>query len=154
MFVIDPLCALQLALFLEAPERGPQGRAGRGWPREMGAEKRPLQRGKGPGFLPVSRPDRGERAWGAGGNTPECQWGLPEHQWGPAGAGLPSRDAALGCAAWSHGGRKVPPRQLHAADLSGKNARVRVTQKPLVTVTGPRKAWWRMPAQGVSARTP
>ena len=49
MFVIDPLCALQLALFLEAPERGPQGRAGRGWPRETGAEKRPLQRGKGPG---------------------------------------------------------------------------------------------------------
>lgn len=75
MFVIDPLCALQLALFLEAPERGPQGHAGRGWPRETGAEKRPLQRGKGPGFLPVSRPDRGERAWGAGGTLPNVSGG-------------------------------------------------------------------------------
>ena len=137
-----------------SPRAGPAGtRWERLAPGDGGREETPSER-QGPRLPAGFQAGQRRAGLGGGGNTPECQWGLPERQWGPAGAGLPSRDAALGCAAWSHGGIKAPPRQLHAADLSGKNARVRVTQKPLVTVTGPRKAWWRMPAQGVSARTP
>lgn len=154
MFVIDPLCALQLALFLEAPERGPQGHAGRGRPQQMGAERGPLQRAR----ARASCRSAGQaEACGTGGRG--AHHDVPECHCGPAGA-VPGGASAPGSAAGFHGGgERRAPRQLRAPHRRGlrwgpgKNARARVTQKPLVTVVGPRKAWWRMPAQGVSART-
>lgn len=131
-----------------SPRAGPTGtRWERSAPAAGGREGTPSG-GKALSFLLVCRPGRGMQDLGAGGPRRTVRL-------------LPSGVPAPGHAARLHVGKEARPvaagpRGRGRSGLRwgpGKNARARRTQKPLVTVAGPQKAGWRVPARGVSART-
>lgn len=131
-----------------SPRAGPIGTCRRARPGRWGQRRDPF-RGQGP-ELPA-RLQAGPEACGTGGRGAhyECHCGPLWACRSRAQRGLrPQPRGRL------HRGREARPRSscTHRSKWAevgpGENARARVTQKPLATAVGPRKAWWRMPARG------